>query len=92
MIDSFACKQTEKLFNGEKNKLPQNIQRVGLRKLLMLSQANSLDEMKFPPSNHLHPLLHERKDQHAVRVNRQYRLCFRFENGNAYDVEITDYH
>jgi proteic killer suppression protein len=92
MIESFACKQTEKLFNGEANKLPKALQRVGLRKLLMLGQANTLEEMKFPPGNRLHPLLKERDGQHAVWVNQKYRLCFRFENGNAYDVEITDYH
>jgi len=92
MIEDFACQQTGKLFNGEKNKLPKALQRVGLRKLLMLSQANTLEEMKFPPGNRLHPLLNDRDGQHAVWVNQKYRLCFRFEHGNAYDVEITDYH
>lgn len=92
MIERFACKQTEKLFNGEKSKLPKALQRVGLRKLLMQSQANTLEEMKFPSGNRLHPLLNDRDGQQAVWVNQKYQLCFRFEHGNAYDVEITDYH
>lgn len=58
----------------------------------MLSQANELDEMKTPPGNRLHPLLKKRRGQHAVWINKKYRLCFHFENGDAYDVEITDYH
>jgi proteic killer suppression protein len=92
MIQSFSCLQTEKLFNGQANKLPKDIQRVSLRKLLMLSQANTVEEMKFPPSNRLHPLLKNRKGHYAVWINKKYRLCFRFENGNAYNAEITDYH
>lgn len=92
MIQSFACSQTEKLFRGEPNKLPKDIQRVGLHKLLMLSQANTIEEMKFPPSNRLHPLLKNRKGQYAVWINKKYRLCFQFKNGNAYDAEIIDYH
>lgn len=92
MIRSFACLQTQRLFAGEKNALPKQIQKAGLRKLIMLSQAKELDEMKTPPSNRLHPLLKKRKGQYAVWVNKKYRLCFRFENGDAYDVEITDYH
>lgn len=92
MIQSFACKETEKLFQGQKNKLPKNIQRVALRKLLFLSQANELNELKIPPSNRLHPLLQDREGQHAIWINTKYRLCFRFENGNAYNAEIIDYH
>jgi proteic killer suppression protein len=92
MILSFACPETEKLFNGQKNKLPKDLQKVGLRKLIFLSQANNLNELKIPPSNRLHPLLNERKGQHAIWVNKMYRLCFRFEDGNAFDAEITDYH
>lgn len=92
MIASFACSETEKLFLGKRNKLPQELQRVGLRKLLFISQAVELNELKIPPSNRLHPLLKERKGQHAIWINQQYRVCFRFENGNAYEVEITDYH
>lgn len=92
MILSFACPETEKLFHGQKNRLPKEIQKVGLRKLIFLSQANDLNELKIPPSNRLHPLLKERTGQHAIWVNKKYRLCFRFENGNAYDAEITDYH
>ncbi|TVP76337.1 MAG: type II toxin-antitoxin system RelE/ParE family toxin [Puniceicoccaceae bacterium] len=92
MILSFACPETEKLFNGQKNKLLKDLQRAGLRKLLFLSQANELNELKIPPGNRLHPLLKDRKEQHAIWVNTKYRLYFRFENGNAYDAEITDYH
>ena len=92
MIVSFACPETEKLFNGQKNRLPKEIQSVGLRKLIFLSQANNLDELKVPPSNHLHPLIRKRKGQHAIWINKKYRLCFRFKNSNAYDAEITDYH
>ena len=92
MINSFACTETEKLFHGQKNKLPKEIQNSGLRKLIFLSQANELDELKIPPGNRLHPLTKDRKGQHAIWVNTKYRLCFRFESGNAYDAEITDYH
>lgn len=91
MIRSFACPQAEKLFHGERNKLSKDIQRVGLRKLLMLSQANTIEEMKFSPSNRLHPLHKNREGQYAVWINKKYRLCFRFKNGNAYDAEIVDY-
>jgi proteic killer suppression protein len=92
MIASFAFSETEKLFLGKRNKLPKELQRVGLRKLLFISQAAELNELKIPPSNRLRPLLKEREGQHAIWINKQYRGCFRFDNGNAHDVEITDYH
>ena len=93
MIVSFASRETEELFNDQRPKrLPADILRVARRKLLMLNAANRLTDLKAPPGNRLEPLYGARKGQHSIRINDQWRVCFRFESGHAYEVEITDYH
>ena len=93
MIRSFKSKETEKLFQRESaRRLPPNIQSVALRKLRMLDAATILDDLKIPPANRLETLRGNRKGQHSIRINNQWRICFRWKDGNAYDVEIVDYH
>lgn len=93
MIRSFACKDTETIFNlGRPKKLPFEIHRVALRKLLQIHAALTLDNLRIPPGNRLEELEKDRKGQHSIRVNDQWRVCFRWDNGDAYDVEIVDYH
>ena len=93
MIVSFASRETEELFNDQRPKrLPADILRVARRKLLMLNAANRLTDLKAPPGNRLEPLYGTRKGQHSIRINDQWRVCFRFESGHAYEGEITDYH
>jgi len=93
MIKSFRCKETERVYRREASrKLPQNLQRIALRKLWMLDAAVDLSEMRVPPANHLEVLRGDRAGQHSIRINQQWRLCFRWESGDAYDVEIVDYH
>ncbi|MBI4025467.1 MAG: type II toxin-antitoxin system RelE/ParE family toxin [Verrucomicrobia bacterium] len=93
MILNFACKETEKLFNDETSRrLPTDIQRVARRKLLMLHQARRLTDLQVPPNNHLEALKDDRKGQHSIRINRQWRVCFRWDGLNALDVGIVDYH
>ena len=93
MIRSFACPETERLFNDESSRrLPTQIQRVARRKLLLLHQARRLDDLRAPPGNRLEALKGNRAGQHSIRVNDQWRVCFRWEGADAYDVEIVDYH
>jgi proteic killer suppression protein len=93
MIRSFKSKETEKLFQREPaRRLPPNIQTVALRKLLMLDASTTLDDLKIPPANRLEALRGNRKGQHSIRINEQWRICFRWKDDNAYDVEIVDYH
>ena len=93
MIKSFKCKETEKIFNRLfSKKLPQDIQRVGYKKLLMLDAAFELNDLKVPPSNQLEKLTGDRDGMYSIRVNKQYRLCFTFDGSNAEQVEIIDYH
>lgn len=93
MIKSFRDKETEQLSNREQSrKLPHGIQRTAMRKLWMLDAAINLNDLKVPPGNHLETLRGDRKGQHSIRINQQWRICFYWRNGNAYDVEITDYH
>jgi proteic killer suppression protein len=93
MIRSFACRETEKLFNDESSRrLPVQIQRVARRKLLVLHQARSLNDLRVPYGNHLEALKDDRKGQHSIRVNDQWRICFRWHGEDALDVEIVDYH
>ena len=93
MIRSFACLETEKLFNDETSRrLPPMIQRTARRKLLLLHQARSLQELRVPYGNRLEALVGDRKGQHSIRVNDQWRLCFRWQGEDAFDVEIVDYH
>ena len=93
MIKSFASKETEKIFNREfSKKLPQNIQRVAMRKLWMLHAVKDLTELMIPPSNQLEALSGDRKGQHSIRINQQWRICFKWVKGDAEGVEIVDYH
>lgn len=93
MIKSFKCKETRKLYHREKSrKFPQEIQRTALKKLWMLDAAPDLESLKIPPSNRLEALKGDRKGQYSIRINLQYRICFLWESGNAFDVEIVDYH
>ena len=93
MIQSFKCKDTEKIFNRNfSKKFPNDIQRVALRKLRMLNRATILNDLKVPPSNRLEPLKGNRKGQHSIRINNQWRVCFKWRKGDAFDVEIVDYH
>ena len=93
MILSFRCKETEKLAGGNfSRKLPSDIQRIAARKIKMISDAVQLIDLRVPPANRLEALKGERKGQHSIRINDQWRICFRWRNGNAMDVEIVDYH
>jgi len=93
MIRSFACHETEKLFNDESSRrLPTQIQRVARRKLLLLHQARSLNDLRVPYGNRLEALKDERAGQQSIRVNDQWRVCFRWLGQDVFDVEIVDYH
>jgi len=93
MIKSFCCKETEKVFNRVfSRRLPQSIQRIALRKLWILDAATELETLQVPPNNQLEALKGKRKGQHSIRINDQWRICFRWSGSDAYDVEIVDYH
>ena len=93
MIKSFKCKETEKIFNREfSRRLPRDIQRTAMRKLWMLDAAAELNDLQIPPSNHLEILKGKRKGGHSIRINKQWRICFKWYGGNAHIVEIVDYH
>lgn len=93
MIKSFADPETERLFARERvRRLPTDLLRTMLRKLVVLDAAEMLDELRVPPGNRLEKLKGGRLGQHSIRVNDQWRVCFRWRDGDAYDVEIVDYH
>ena len=93
MIKTFKDKETEKVYNQVFSKrLPQDIQKTVLRKLIMIDNAKSLEDLRIPPSNHLEQLFGDRKEQYSIRINDQYRICFKEDNGEFADVEIVDYH
>jgi toxin HigB-1 len=90
MIKSFADKYTEELYvTGRSRRFPPDIIRRALRRLEYIDHATGLDDLKIPPSNRLHQLGGDRKGQFSISVNDQWRICFRFEDGDAYDVELT---
>jgi len=93
VIESFADKRTQELYaTGKARRLPPDIARRAARKLEYINLATRLDDLRVPPGNRLHELERERKGQYSISVNDQWRICFRFADGDAYDVEITDYH
>ena len=93
MIHSFADRDTERLFRREPvRRFPSELQRTMLRKLVLVDAAEQLDDLRVPPGNRLEKLKGRRAGQHSIRVNDQWRVCFRWKDGNAYDVEIVDYH
>jgi proteic killer suppression protein len=93
MIKSFADTETDKVFNRRfSKKLPADIQSVALRKLRMLNNSHAINDLRSPPANRLEKLSKDREGQHSIRINDQWRLCFVWQDGDAYDVEIADYH
>lgn len=93
MIRSFRDDLTRNIFRRERViRFSREVQRAALRKLVILDAAESLDDLRIPPGNRLEKLKGDRKDQYSVRLNDQWRICFVWTDGDAYDVEITDYH
>ena len=92
MIRSFQCKETERLFNRLPSRRWRNIERVIRRKLELLNAATSLMDLTVPPNNRLEALKGDRRGQHSVRVNDQWRICFVWRDGDAHEVEVVDYH
>jgi proteic killer suppression protein len=93
VIKTFADKHTQEIYvTGRSKRLPPDILRRAMRKLEYVDLAARLEDLATPPGNRLHRLERERAGQHAIRINDQWRVCFRFLDGDAYDVEVTDYH
>jgi toxin HigB-1 len=93
MIKSFNDKETEKVYGREgSRKLPEDIQQVALRKLRMINNAKNLNDLRIPPANNLEKLKGDREGQYSVRINDQWRICFKWKDRDAHEVEITDYH
>jgi proteic killer suppression protein len=93
MIRSFKCKETAKIFDRRRSsRLPHDIQQVALRKLRMLNRAATLNDLRVPPANRLEKLRGDRAGQHSIRINNRWRICFEWQDNDAYDVEIVDYH
>ena len=93
MIRSFADRETEKIWQGQvSRRLPQDIQPVARRKLRMLNNAESVNDLRIPPGNRLEALRGDRKGQYSVRINEQWRICFAWRGNDAHEVGIADYH
>jgi toxin HigB-1 len=93
VIRNFKDKETQKVFERERSrKLPSDIQQVALRKLRMLNRAETLQDLRVPPANRLEHLVGDREGQYSIRINDQWRICFLWQDGDALDVEIVDYH
>ena len=93
MIRNFQSKETQKIFNREySRKLPRSIQKTAMRKLWMIDAAANINDLRVPPANHLEKLHGDRKKQYSIRINKQWRICFSWNQGDAYYVEIIDYH
>ncbi|MCL0060431.1 type II toxin-antitoxin system RelE/ParE family toxin [Dehalococcoidia bacterium] len=93
MHDQVACNETEKIFALQHSrKLPNDIQQTAVRKLRMLNNSRTLQDLLIPPGNHLEKLTRDRAGQYSIRINDQWRICFKWQTGDAHDVEITDYH
>lgn len=93
MIQTFADRETQQLFvTGKSKRLPPDLAKPALRRLEYVDLAVDLNDLKVPPSNRMHALKGDREGQFSISINDQWRICFRFIDGDAYDVEITDYH
>ncbi len=93
MVKSFRCKETKKIFGRKfSKKLSTSIQENSRKKLVILDAATSINDLRIPPVNRLEELKDNRKGQHSIRINNQWGICFEWKNGNAYNVEIVDYH
>ena len=92
MIASFKCRETEKVWNRKTSRKFSTITTVAHRRLWMISIADTLNDLRVPPGNRLEKLSRDRKGQHSIRINDQWRICFKWINGAAHEVEITDYH
>ena len=93
MIKSFACKETEKIWKGEvSRRLPRDIQETARRKLRMVNNARSLQDLRVPPANRLEALKGDLEGRQSIRINDQWRICFTWRDGDACQVEIVDYH
>jgi proteic killer suppression protein len=93
MIRSFASAETKRFYaTGKSRRLPTEIRTRATMRLTQLDAASHIEDLRLPPSNRLEALKHDRVGQWSIRVNDQWRVCFRFDNGDAYDVEIVDYH
>ena len=93
MIKGFASRETERVWRGERSRrFPPDIQKVARRKLRYLDAAGRLNDLRVPPANRLEALTGNRVRQHSIRINRQWRVCFRWEDDHAHDVEIVAYH
>ena len=93
LIESFKDKETTKIWRREFSKrIPKQVQVIGYRKLVMLHRSRDLNDLRVPPGNRLEALSGNRSGQHSIRINDQWRICFRWNHGNVIDVEITDYH
>lgn len=93
MIKTFADRRTKDLYEkGTAKRFPADIAKRAARKLEYVDAATRIDDLRVPPGNRLHALERDRKGQHSIAINDQWRICFRFEDGDAYDVEVCDYH
>ena len=92
MIKSFKNRLTEKVWNGERTRLAQDLQRRAQRKLIQIDSAVELSDLRVPPGNRLEALSGDREGQYSIRINDQWRICFVWETDGAYEVEIVDYH
>jgi proteic killer suppression protein len=92
VIRSFANKETQRLFETGRNRKFSSVARVAIRKLTQIDIVERLEDLRIPPGNHLEELSGDRRGQHSIRINDQFRICFRWEADGAYNVEIVDYH
>ena len=94
MIKSFSDKSTKEFWDTGKSQgmPPANLRKASRKKLAMLNSAARVEDLRIPPGNRLEQLQHDRQGQHSIAINDQYRVCFVWQEGDAYDVEITDYH
>jgi toxin HigB-1 len=93
MIRSFADPETERFFlTGKSRRVPPDLKRRATMRLIQLNAATAIEDLRLPPGNQLEALKGDRADQHSIRINKQWRVCFRYLDGDAFDVEIVDYH